>query len=395
MRKGHTPLRIAFLSAHVFLNGFRKTSVHFVAEEFAKLGHTVHFTTISYSMMSRLKGDARYSALKSHQNNRYIEVSEGLYAGAYLPAVHPFSSTLPIPAFIEEAAFRAYGNSIPDFMSEQIQAADIVFLESGTAIAFAKKVKELNPRAKLVYFCRDRLATVGAAPSLVRLEKELSNAADLIIVPSQFIGHQFEQSNKVHFVPQGVDKVAFDASVTSPYKTGTLNAIMVGDMLFNANAVASFAKVSPHVDFHLFGTKWAGPKFANLIDHGEASFSDIVPFVKHANIALAPYKPDPQAAYLAESSLKLKQFAYCQLPILIPSEIPIHRGNEVHYDLSNSTPLADVLNRALDLKFQNTWSDGILDWAGVAERTLAPLIGNDNSAAQQPLGASRTALNAF
>lgn len=392
MQRIHTPLRITVLTAHVFLKGFRKTSVHFVAEEFAKLGHTVHFTTVSYSMMSRLKCDARYSALKAHQNNQYIEVSERLFAGAYLPFVHPFSSALPIPNFIEEAAFRAYGNSIPDFVRQQIEAADIVFLESGTAIAFANKIKNLNPLAKLVYFCRDRLATVGAAPSLIQLEKELANSADLIIVPSRFIGHQFEQSNKVHFVPQGVDKAAFDASLPSPYQSGTVNVIMVGDMLFDAKAVTAFTRANPHVDFHLFGTKWTGTKFANLIDHGEASFSDIVPFVKHADVALAPYRTDPQAAYLAESSLKLKQFAYCRLPVLVPSGIPVNHGNEVRYDLSNSTNLADVLNRALDLKVEDTWSNSIFDWIGVAERMLAPMIGNDNSASRQPLGLSQAAL---
>jgi 2-beta-glucuronyltransferase len=366
--------KIVILSSHVFLDGFRKASIHFVARRWAAAGNDVFFTTVGHSALSRFKQKDRYEALRREQGNRYAAIEPHLFAGAYLPPLHAFSTAKPIVNALVKPLFALYGRHLPAFVRNEIEAADLVVIESGTPVVFLNLVRRLNPRAKLLYFCRDLLRSVGAAPYLRAVEARGIGLFDSVCVPSRRLGEMLPSGGKVHFVPQGIEGDVFDRAEVSPYPEGSRNAVAVGDMLFDQASVAAMAAVAPEVTFHLFGIRWRGDAPANIRVHGEQSFETLAAYIRHADIGLAPYRVNSSEVYLAESSLKLLQYGYCRLPVLLPDIIPVSRGNEITYSLDGENDWRAIVDAALALPHRKAFRDGILTWDDVARQTLATVF---------------------
>jgi 2-beta-glucuronyltransferase len=363
--------KIVILTSHVFLQGYRKASIHFVAQNWARQGHQVHFVTVGHSRLSGIKQPDRYKALRREQANRFARVDDNLYAGAYLPLLHAFSSGKAIVNRLLAPLFRLYGRRLPPFAAAQIRQADLVVLESGTPLVFLSAVKHLNPAARTLYFCRDLLRSVGAAPILQQIERETIGVFDTVCVPSRHLGTLLPPGGKIVFVPQGVDRSIFESADTSPYPPKSLNAVAVGDMLFDRASIDRMAVAAPAVTFHLFGVRWAGAIPDNVRVYGEQAFETVAPFIRHADIGLAPYRLTTDDVYLAESSLKLLQYSHCLLPVILPEVIPVRRGNEITYRPGEATGWAEKIDRALTLPRSASFRDGILSWEQVAEKTLA------------------------
>lgn len=364
------PRKIVVLTSHVFLPDFRKASVHFVSQRWAEMGHDVTFLTVGHSWLSALKQNGHFKALRKTQNNRFSQQQPGLRAGAYLPALHAFSTRNRLANLALRPFFGLYGQYLPEFARQEIANADLVVFESGTAIVFFGLVRRLNPRAKTLYFCRDLLGSIGTAPFLQQTEERLIGAFNSICVPSKRLGEMLPAGGNVNVIPQGVDTALFDGATQSPYAPGTRNAIAVGDMLFDQPAVTAMAAAAADVTFHLFGVQWQGEVPDNIRNHGEQSFETIVAYIRHADIGLAPYRMSENEVYLAESSLKLLQYAYCRLPVMLPDIIPAARGNEVTYSLDKPNDWAERIATALALPRDNSFAKGILTWRGIAEATL-------------------------
>jgi 2-beta-glucuronyltransferase len=362
--------KIVILTSHVFLRGYRKASIHFVARRWAALGHQVHFLTIGHSWLTRLKEPSRFRAL-SNMANRFATVEPNLHAGAYIPPLHAFSSNNRLLNRLNDLAFRLYGSFLPSFARRAVADADLVILESGSALSFFDYVKRINPRARTLYFCRDLLRSVGAAPVLQRIQEETIARFDVVCVPSQRLGALLPPGGRIRVIPQGVDTALFDQDHASPYAPGSLNAISVGNMLFDQAAVDAMVAAAPDVTFHIFGAPWRGVPAENIVVYGERDFESIVPYIRHADIGLAPYRLTADEVYLAESSLKLSQYSYCRLPILLPDLIPFSRANAVPYRLEGETEWRDKIDIALSMPHSPEFRDGILTWGNVAERTLA------------------------
>lgn len=366
--------KIVILSSHVFLEGFRKASIHFVARCWAATGNDVFFTTVGHSALSRFKQKDRYEALRREQDNRYAKVEPRLFAGAYLPPLHAFSTAKPFVNALVKPLFALYGRHLPSFVRDRIEAADLVVIESGTPIVFLDLVRRLNPRAKLLYFCRDLLRSVGAAPYLREVEQRGIGLFDSVCVPSRRLGEMLPSGGKVHFVPQGIEGAVFDRAEVSPYPERSRNAVAVGDMLFDQVSVEAMAAAAPDVIFHLFGIRWRGDAPTNIRVHGEQSFETLAAYIRHADIGLAPYRVNSSEVYLAESSLKLLQYGYCRLPVLLPDIIPVSRGNEITYSLEGSNDWRGIVGAALALPHSEAYRDGILTWDDVARQTLTTVF---------------------
>ncbi|MDX3924235.1 MAG: polysaccharide biosynthesis protein GumK [Shinella sp.] len=363
--------KIVVLTSHVFVDGFRKASVHFVARDWAARGNEVYFSTVGHSRFSKLKQPVRYEALKRTQDNRYVEIEPGLHAGAYLPALHAFSSRNRVANMLARPLFALYGSYLPPFIADQVRGADLVVFESGTPLVFFALCRKLNPKARTLYFCRDLLRSVGAAPVLRALERRHIASFSRICVPSRRLGEMLPPGGNVVYIPQGVDRAVFDEARTSPYPQGSRNAIAVGDMLFDREAIAGMAAAAPEVSFHLFGVNWQGSASSNIVVHGERAFEEIAPYIRHADIGLAPYRLTYDEVYLAESSLKLLQYGYCRLPVVLPDLIPVSRGNEVTYRIDAQTEWRSVVDQALAMPRSKSFGEGIMTWEEVSQETLA------------------------
>ncbi|MBB3607366.1 polysaccharide biosynthesis protein GumK [Rhizobium sp. BK602] len=362
--------KIVILTSHVFLRGYRKASVHFVASCWAEQGHDVHFLTLGHSWLTWLKDRRRFRALSQSQANRFETVAPNLHAGAYLPPLHAFSSGNRALNAANALFFRLYGKYLPTFARRVVAAADLVVIESGSALSFFDYAKTLNSRACTLYFCRDLLRSVGAAPILQDMQAAVIGRFDTVCVPSERLGALLPSGGRLRVIPQGVDARLFDRLYPSPYSPGTHNAVSVGNMLFDETTVAAMAAAAPDVNFHVFGAGWRGVVPANVAAYGERDFESIVPYLQHADFGLAPYRLTADEIYLAESSLKLAQYSYCGLPVLLPDLIPFHRPNAIAYRLNGETAWREKIDAALAMRRSPAFREGILTWDDVARQTL-------------------------
>lgn len=371
-----TRMNFLFLSAHAFLPTTRKTSVHFVSEALAARGHAVETISVGYSRLTYFKKRALYQQLAEHQKNRLVETAPRYRSACYLPLLHPFSTENALFNAITAPFFRLYGTLLPRFMKEAILRADVVAIESGTAITFFDAVRRLNPSAKMLYFSRDRLDTVGASCYLQDLEKRIAGDFDKVVVPSGRMTEHLPKEARVVVVPQGIDKSGFDACETSPYPAGTRNGVAVGNMLFDRQAMTAMALSAPNVTFHLFGAGIPDDFPPNVKVYGERSFQDIIPYIKFADFGVAPYRLTERELYLLESSLKLQQYSYCLLPILAPDLMRGSRENIVSYDQGKEDDWAEKVNRAATMARDPVWRRCILTWDEVAGRLEEELAGS-------------------
>ena len=361
--------KIVILTSHVFLRGYRKASVHFVASRWAEQGHDVHFLTIGHSWLTLLKDRLRFRALSKRQANQFETVAPNLRAGAYLPPLHAFSSGNRILNAANGMLFRLYGNYLPRFARSALAAADLV-VESGSALAFFDYITRLNPEARTLYFCRDLLRSVGAAPVLQDIQAATIGRFDTVCVPSERLGALLPSGGRIRVIPQGVDAVLFDREQPFPYAPGSRNAVSIGNMLFDEATVAAMAAAAPDMNFHIFGAHWRGSVLPNVTVYGERAFESIVPFLQHADFGIAPYRLTKDEIYLAESSLKLAQYSYCGLPILLPDLIPFTRANAIAYRLDGEIAWREKIDMALAMRRSPAFREGILTWDDVAKQTL-------------------------
>lgn len=369
-------------TAQPFLPSTRKVSTHFIAEEWARAGHEVHVATVGLSELSRLKDKALYDALSAQQKNRFLELEPGLQVTAYMPLLHAFSSRNTLLNLVNRPLFKVYGGHIPAYLRPSLSAADAVFFEPGTCLAFFRAARQLNPRAVFVYVKRDWLTTIGAGPYLQELEQDILPEFDLVITPSSVIAKATSASTRTKILPQAIDKAALDAAVASPYEAGTKNAVSIGNMLFDEAAVRAMAAVDRSVTYHVFGAGFSGEKPDNAIVHGEKPFRDLVPFLRYADFGIAPYRMRVEDVYLAETSLKFLQYAYCRLPVLTPDLIPDGRGNLIGYAVDGETDWRGKVAAALALPKSETFRDGIMGWDEVAAGMVDGVAGlSEQSAA--------------
>ncbi|MDN3721707.1 hypothetical protein QW131_27420 [Roseibium salinum] len=108
----------------------------------------------------------------------------------------------------------------------------------------------------------------------------------------------------------------------------------------------------------------------NAVQHGEKPFKELVPFIRHADFGVAPYKMRKEDVYLAETSLKFLQYAYCRLPVVTPDLIPNTRGNLVGYSVMDEKDWRGTIAAALSLPKSDDYSAGIFGWDEVSARIV-------------------------
>ncbi|WP_157950423.1 polysaccharide biosynthesis protein GumK [Pannonibacter carbonis] len=369
---------VSFISAHIFAPQIRKTSVHFIATEFAALGHDVKFISVGYSWLRKLKNCPRYAAISSSQRNQFEQIKENLNAGVYIAPLHAFSSTNFYFDKLSSILFPIYGSYFPEFAREAIRRSDLIVIETGTPIAFFDLCKSLSGSAKFIYLCRDHMPTIRASTYLQDLERRIIAESDSVCVHAQRLADLLPASGRITVVPQAIDPEPFRSTDKSPYPTGTVNAVSAGDMLLDRQVIAKLATAAPEVCFHVFGASWDLIKPANLIIHGEVGFEQLAAYIRHADFGIAAYATSETDQYLAESSLKLLQYAHCQLPVILPDSIPVDRGNEVKYNANNLIDARSLVDRCLEFRRSSLGSYSIPSWRQNALATLATVGINEH-----------------
>jgi 2-beta-glucuronyltransferase len=248
-------------------------------------------------------------------------------------------------------------------MKDAARAADVVILECGYALYWFDAIRALNKCAKYVAFYNDRLDVVGFRAEVRALHERLMPRFDLVRTNAERLLEYLPEGVNASYVPQGVDKERIRFDQPSPFKPGTRNIVSVGNMLFDDAAVRSIAAADRDATVHVIGAVMLDPP-SNVVVHGELPFERTLPFIVHADVGLAPYRQVEGADYLAQSSLKIQQYTYCGLPVLLAEGMGIDGPNIVRYDPVD--PRAAVL-RAFQTPKTRDFGRDVLSWVEVCD----------------------------
>ena len=352
---------VAIISAFHDFRTAKRASIHQVAAGLVKLGYDVSFLSTRFSWLSRRTGDSRLP-LWSKANR--VEVVDGVHCLLWRTAIHPFHSGVSLIDRANGALYRPFA-ALPNRQFDRLLAgADYLIFESGIAALYIARARKLNPAAKIVYYAADRLSTVGAHPFIEHQLMESRSLIDHVILRARGMKDDFRWAeNRLFKVGYGIDAKDFADVGPSPYRPDQLTAISVGSMLFDERFFQLAAPNFPQVEFHVIG---CGTKFdavENVRIHPEMPFSQTLPFVKHATIGVAPYRPIDGSDYLAESSLKLAQFAYFGLPAACPHFAAGSKPGRIGYEPFDEASIIKAVQSALDCAGQlapqvfPTWQD--------------------------------------
>ena len=361
IRRGH----ILFISRHDYRTA-RKASVHFLAQKMAEQGHRVSFLSIGYSWLSRLRGDSRTHLY--HRANRW-ELVDDVSSLLWRSAWHPVK--LPIPDAMTRWIYSLWANAPFPPLDEVAGNADAIIVESGIAPALLPRIRSAAPEARIIYRATDLLATAGVPSCIEEMLQDYERHVDLVVVVARSMLPHFQHFRCPKlFIPHGVDSGGLQRRTESPYATPN-NAVSVGSMLFDPAAVRTLAEAAPDFAFHLIGT----PKSAfppNVIQYDEMSFESTLPYLQYADVGIAAYSQADASEYLADSSLKLRQYAAIGLPAVCPSFAVGDHDLRFGYDPALPNDIARAFTDAVSARRSPI---AMKDWNVIAEELAEAALG--------------------
>ena len=355
----------------------RRGSFQALADAFIRLGYEVSFISIRFSPISIVTGDHR-----RHLWSRINQVEKVNNIQCYLwgTIFHPCHTRLSLIDKLATPLFSVYARLPARFLDNELRSASFIVLESGLAISLAHRARRLNKQARIIYRASDMLDTIGAHPSL---KTELQNRLDDIdafCLLAQKMARDFTwAAGKAYVVPLGINPQDFADIGPSPYSADK-NAITVGSMLFDPEFFQYAARKFPDVQFHLIGCdhQFAAP--SNVHIYKEMPFKDTLPYIKHADFGIAAYRPSRNSEYLSQSSLKLMQYDYLQIPAVCPDYAVGNSQNRFGYSPTDRTTIEGAIRLAMERR-PVLHGASFLNWEHVAERMLHPEAFSDTAIA--------------
>ncbi|MEN2785585.1 hypothetical protein ACFOKI_11770 [Sphingomonas qilianensis] len=367
-------MRFLIGTAHFFAPTYRDAGMHRFAKALAAKGHHVDFITM---------GQSRLKQAMKRETRAYVAAADAaaaagvnppnIHAHVHRELVHPPSGSAQIER-LTAPLNRVYGRRPDAVLTAAAMAADVVILECGYALYWYEAIRRLNPDARYLAFYNDRLDLVGFRPEVLALADRLLPEFDLVRTNAERLLDYLPAAAKGLYVPQGVDKEKIRFDSPSPYAPGTRNIVSVGNMLFDDGAVRAIAAAAAPANgfVHVIGAAMADPP-ANVIVHGELPFERTLPFMVHADVGLAPYRPVEGADYLVQSSLKIQQYSYCGLPILLSQGLGLEAANFIHYDVAAPGGVEAPVAQALATPRDRTFGAKLLDWGEVGDVLLGAI----------------------
>lgn len=366
-RSGQEQTRYLVLSAHDYRTP-RRANIHFIADELAKRGPT-RFFSLRYSRLSKYKHDLR---LPLDATANQVVLHKGVECYLWRTLVHPFNTRRAWLRPIENVMFRAYAARPPAQLVQWIRESDVIVLESGTAVAFIRLCKQLNPNARLVYRASDGLSTIEVAQYITREFDNVCGMLDAIALVSPVMAEEINSQHNVYHVGHGVDPGLDKLGDPNPYPDTGIHAVSVGSMLFDPTFIAQASHAFPQVTFHVIGSgQGRDPDYGdNVIVYGEMKHTDVVRYMKHARFGIAPYASEQVPAYLADSSMKLLQYDFFGLPAVCPHAVVGGYASRFGYTPGDAGSIRAAIEQALAAP--HVRHRQCLDWPQTTDRLLEP-----------------------
>ncbi|MET0356725.1 MAG: glycosyltransferase family 1 protein, partial [Cellvibrio sp.] len=351
----------------------RKASFHFITSELAKRGKT-RFFSLRYSSLSKRTADPRLS-LDSEANK--IGTYQGVECYLWKTLIHPFNTRRKWLRPLESLMYAWYRRGQNPVLRQWISEATVIVLESGIAPIFFDLIKSLNPNAKILYRASDALDTINVAEYIHQTFARVASQLNIISLPSKAMVDGIPSKHNLSFVPHGIDHSVTEKADPSPYGPG-IHAVSVGSMLFDASFFVLASKRFPEITFHVIGSgQGEDPGYGdNVKVYGEMPFAQTLRYIKHAQLGIAPYSSNNLPAYLRDTSMKLIQYAFFEIPAICPFFIAADYPNRFGYEIGNEESIANAITRAL-LPASNAARQQVLSWGEVTERLLTPQLFRD------------------
>jgi 2-beta-glucuronyltransferase len=108
--------------------------------------------------------------------------------------------------------------------------------------------------------------------------------------------------------------------------------------------------------------------------YGELPFMETIPYLKHADIGLSTLQTSLQASASFTDSLKIIQYTYCGLPIVVPESLRSPRPNVFCYVPHDVTSIQEALLAARHFDRSKIMTDDIRSWDEIAQNLAGPRL---------------------
>jgi 2-beta-glucuronyltransferase len=362
-------MRILFLTAQSFHPDGRKASTHFLASGLRQLGHEIYVLTVGASVPRIVMAPQRNKGSFSYRSWKHDP--DGLWKRVNIDLVHRPARDRGV---LSKLLGRLSSNKLRRSVLRDVGQVDAVVLASGLAVAYFDFIRSAYPSVRILYNAADSLSGVGYSGRILDAERKALSTADAVRTPSALLAKEFPSASNWVLVPHGVDKTVLLQAWPSPYPPGSSNIILVGSTLLDWEALLAIANSVPETAVHVFGLAARPGVPENLKLHGEVAFARLAPYIQHASCALAPYMLSAHNAYIAESSLKVRQYRVCGLPIVCPTTMAIEGRDIFRYDPTDLCSVKGAVTSAL-LRGRHPYDGHLPDWSEVAQKIEGLLRG--------------------
>jgi 2-beta-glucuronyltransferase len=363
-------LNRALVLTGTFPDAKRRYAIHGLCEALLRRGWTLDFVTLGQSLISQFNPRNLWPHVAQRPVNQWIKLEPNLWSFVWKAPFHPLNLRHDLLNKIITPIHRLYPKLLPAEVRLRAETADLILFDSSYSTIFIGMMRALAPNAVLVYNASDRLRTHRAHPLVCQCEMKYSPLLDLVRVPAQVMIGDYPNGARAVYIPHGLDKASFSARSQNPFSTSK-NAISIGDGLFDKWALDVLAMSYPDWKFHLFGVgSLPSVPRKNIIVHGEERFANLIPYIKYADVGLAPYRLSDSADYLSQSSMRMIQYTYCRLPILVPFFAASGRAHACGYEPGDASSLRKAFAKAIHYDRGTIDDVEVLSWDEVLEQVL-------------------------
>lgn len=351
--------KITLISYHSW-NSKRKAGFHWLATSYATHGYSVVFITASLSLLSVLYRDHRCKTIT--KKNCLTKISKNLSIFPYFTLFHPenylkikilrenksLSRLLSVIDLLLTLFFYNYGKKIPKQLEEAIIESDYCIFECTPGIMLFEEFRRINPDAKMIYRVSDDMGFLNHHPIVIEYEKKIIHNFDLISVPSPYMIQKLSQMDKVKLHPHGIKTDYFGHIYPIPkeYHRFEKNFVFVGCSYFDDYFLTIASSIFSSYGFHIIGPIKAEVYSQNVIYYGELDFSKTVPFIVHADVGLQTLFSE-SSVQIFSISLKILQYTWCRLPIIVPWDIGKDYPHFFPYDRDENSIKTAIENALL------------------------------------------------
>jgi len=368
------PIKVGVFSYHV-AESKRRAGMHWLAFALRDLNCDVKFFTAGLSPISNLKGDHRLTASSFPLNKWYH--FEGLDCFKWYAPFHPVNLRSELCNRLSALVFKHYGRLLHNSIRRIIAASDVVIVEScAWLMVLYHMLRRERFTSRIVYRVSDDLELMGVHPVLLTSELNVLRNSDYVSVPNQrlkaMVDAKFSGTSALDH--HGIHADIFDSSPAATLRSGRKHAVFVGVGFLDQDFIEIASSAFRDIDYHIIGP--IEPRFSrdNVIWYGEIPFAQTVPILKAADIALSPLKSLRSDVGVFADSLKILQYTYLGLPIVVPEAFGKNRPNFITYHPNDASTIVDAINRAINFRRNEVaLKSSVYDWKVLALK----LIGKD------------------